>query len=65
MYGDGLPAVHILHAHNYITLIQECSIKRNDVWGLAFMHNMKLSENLFSNRWLCINVNDLHARSNN
>lgn len=39
-----LPNVHVLHAHDdIVVLIQECSVKVNDVFGIAAVHDLELA----------------------
>ena len=56
----GLPAIHVLHTHDDILrFVHEGSIEGYDIWRTAIGHDLQLSYDLFTNLFLCLNVDDL------
>lgn len=51
--------VHVLHANTDVWIRQERAKERDDIWGVAVMHDVQLTQNLFAHRWFGINKDDL------
>lgn len=53
------PFVHEFHANAYVRVGQEGPPERNYVFRVAVMHDLELTQDLLSYRWLCIDENNL------
>lgn len=51
--------VHILHTNTDVGIGEEGAVERDDVLGMAVVHDLKLAQNLFPYRRFCIDQNDL------
>lgn len=54
-----LPAIHVFHAHNDISLVEESPVEGHDVRRMTFVHNRQLAEDLFPHGRLRIDMNNL------
>lgn len=57
-----LPAVHIFHAHDDVSFIEEGPVEGDDVRRMALVHDVQLSHNLFPHRRFQVYVDNLHAQ---
>ena len=55
-----LPNIHVFHAHYHVIVgVQECSVERHDIVGMAAVHDLKLPDDSFPHLRLGFNVYDL------
>ena len=53
------PLVHKFHAYAYMGLRDERAVEGYDVWGVAIVHDLEFSQNLFPNRGFRVDQDNL------
>lgn len=54
-------SVHVLHTDTDMRFPHERSVKANDVGRRTAMHDLEFPEDLFADRWFCIDEYELQS----
>lgn len=61
---EDLPKVHVFHAHyNVVVAIKKGTVKHDDVFRAAPVHDLKFSYNSFAHLALSFNMDDLRLKA--
>jgi hypothetical protein len=59
--GQSSPSIHSLHDYSHMHFYQETAIISDNIWRVAVIHDLQLSEDLLSHGRFGVHQNQLHG----